>query len=100
LAITEEISNLEVHVQGTVAWSTYDDVLRITHSDGIVGERALCTVVFRKIESAWLYTHKHCSAYSTKPETGLQESSKLTKTHLTSTGASGRRVKFGQEKER
>lgn len=100
VTITEEISHLEVHVEGTVAWSTYDDVLRITHSSGIVGARALCTAVFRKIERAWLYTHEHCSSYSTEPGTGLQERSKLTKTPLTSAGASGRRVKFGEDKER
>jgi ketosteroid isomerase-like protein len=79
LMMTEKISNITVHVSGTVAWATYNDVLTLARQHGTVEEEALCTAILRKTDAGWFYQHEHCSAYPTQPETELRDGSQLTR---------------------
>jgi ketosteroid isomerase-like protein len=79
LIISEQISHIAVHVFGTVAWATYDDVLTIARPQGTAKEEDVCTAIFRKTDRGWLYQHEHCSAYLTHDDTELEDGSRLTR---------------------
>ena len=79
LMMTEQISNITVHMSGTVAWVTYDDVLTLARQHATVEEKALCTAILRKTKAGWLYQHEHCSAYPTQSEKDPRDASELTR---------------------
>ena len=66
LMMTEQISNITVHMSGTVAWVIYDDMLTLARQHATVEEKALCTAILRKTDAGWLYQHEHCSDYPTQ----------------------------------
>lgn len=97
LTITDRVSDIVVHVVGSIAWSTYKEKLTIVHRDGTAEDESLCTAIFIKTDTRWLYQHEHCSSYPTMPATDLQDSSQLTRieSHL-SQGVSGRLLQKGE----
>jgi ketosteroid isomerase-like protein len=56
------VSNVETHVVGSTAWSTYDYVFQAIRDGELEAQdRGKCTAVFRKEASTWLIQHEHCS---------------------------------------
>ena len=61
------VSNLNSHIAGPNAWSTYDYVFQaIKNGELDAQERGKCTSILRKESSGWLIRHEHCS--KTKPQ--------------------------------
>ncbi len=56
-------SNVEVHVASTVAFATYDYLLRFGLGDEVLDESdGRCTSIYQKTGNAWKLRHEHCSS--------------------------------------
>ena len=61
------VSNLNTHISGSTAWSTYDYVFQaIKNGEFDAQDQGKCTSVLRKESAGWLIRHQHCS--KTKPQ--------------------------------
>ena len=61
------ISNLNTHISGSTAWSTYDYVFQaIKNGEFDAQDQGKCTSILRKESAGWLIRHQHCS--KTKPQ--------------------------------
>jgi ketosteroid isomerase-like protein len=78
LVITEQISDIAVHPNGAVAWATYEDRVTIARHGDTTEDAALCTAIFHKTVTGWVYQHEHCSSYPLGNESDPQELTKLT----------------------
>jgi ketosteroid isomerase-like protein len=56
------VSNLNVHMLGQTAWTTYDYVFQAVRKGELEAQDSgLCTALLRQEGSAWLIFHEHCS---------------------------------------
>jgi ketosteroid isomerase-like protein len=56
------VSNLKSGFAGSVGWTTYDYVFQATRNGELEGQDVgKCTTLLRKVGSAWLIFHEHCS---------------------------------------
>ncbi|HKY71026.1 MAG TPA: nuclear transport factor 2 family protein [Nitrospira sp.] len=61
------VSNLNTHISGESAWSTFDYVFQsIRNGELDAQEHGKCTSILRKEREGWLIRHEHCS--KTKPQ--------------------------------
>ena len=61
------VSNLNTHISGSTAWSTYDYVFQaIKNGEFDAQDQGKCTSILRKGSAGWLIRHQHCS--KTKPQ--------------------------------
>lgn len=61
------ISNLNTHISGSTAWSTYNYVFQaIKNGEFDAQDQGKCTSILRKESAGWLIRHQHCS--KTKPQ--------------------------------
>lgn len=61
------VSNLNTHISGSTAWSTYDYVFQaIKNGEFDAQDQGKCTSILRKESAGWLIRHQHCS--KTKPQ--------------------------------
>ena len=61
------VSNLNTHISGSTAWSTYDYVFQaIKNGQFDAQDQGKCTSILRKESAGWLIRHQHCS--KTKPQ--------------------------------
>lgn len=61
------VSNLNTHISGSTAWSTYDYVFQaINNGEFDAQDQGKCTSILRKESAGWLIRHQHCS--KTKPQ--------------------------------
>lgn len=62
LEITDNVQNIQVHVQNKWAWATYDETITLLLDKKPMNEDiSKCTGIFRKHGEWWLYVHEHCS---------------------------------------
>ena len=61
-SINEQISDIAVHTGGALAWATYQDRVTIAAHGGTMDAMTLCTAIFRKTLTGWVYRHEHCSS--------------------------------------
>jgi len=62
VSINEQISDIAVHTGGALAWATYQDRVTIAAQGGTMDAMTLCTAIFRKMLTGWVYRHEHCSS--------------------------------------
>jgi ketosteroid isomerase-like protein len=56
------VSEVKIHVTGSLAWATYDYVFQMVRNGELQGEDVgKCTSLLRKEGSDWLIFHEHCS---------------------------------------
>ena len=79
IVITEQITDLAVHVDVAVAWATYQDRVTIVRDGDTTEYAALCTAILHKTQTEWVYQHEHCSSSSPGNDTDLQERATLTR---------------------
>jgi ketosteroid isomerase-like protein len=84
VVITEQISEIAVHVEGLLAWATYWDRVTIAQHGDISDDVAHCTAIFRKLPTGWVYQHEHCSSHTLDKDAEHNELTKLTR-HLDQT---------------
>jgi len=61
------ISNLNTHISGSTAWSTYDYLFQaIKNGEFDAQDRGKCISILHKETAGWLIRHQHCS--KTKPQ--------------------------------
>ena len=77
VVITEQISDVAVHVDVTMAWARYQDRVTIARHDGTTEYAALCTSIFHKTSRGWVYQHEHCSSYALGNNANLQAQPRL-----------------------
>ena len=77
LTITNRASHIVVHIAGTFAWATYDEILTIEGEQITVDDAGLCTAILTKTTTGWLYQHEHCSSSRTQQNPAIQETSRL-----------------------
>jgi ketosteroid isomerase-like protein len=62
LRFISALSDLKVHVLGSMAWATYDYVFQAVRKGELEGQDSgKCTSLLRKEASSWLIFHEHCS---------------------------------------
>lgn len=62
LRFISALSDLKVHVKGSIAWATYDYVFQAVRKGELEGQDSgKCTSLLRKEASVWLIFHEHCS---------------------------------------
>jgi len=63
IGISKKVSNIKVHVAGSVAWTTYDYTAKIGGGGEVIHESTgLCTAVLAKQGKDWKIVHDHCSS--------------------------------------
>ncbi len=83
LTITNRASHIVVHIAGTFAWATYDEILTIEGEQVTVDDAGLCTAILTKTTTGWLYQHEHCSSSRTQQNPAIQETSSLAGDQIT-----------------
>jgi ketosteroid isomerase-like protein len=78
VVITEQISDIAVHLDGAIAWATYEDRVTVARRGDTTEDAALCTAIFHKMLTGWVYQHEHCSSHPLGNESDTQELTKLT----------------------
>ena len=79
VVITEQITHITVHqVDRTLAWATYQDRVTVVRLGRITEDEALCTAIFHKTLTGWVYQHEHCSSPMLDNEPVPDELTKLT----------------------
>ena len=75
VVISEEITDIQVHLENAVSWATYCDRVTIARDENVTDDTALCTAIFHKTLAGWVYQHEHCSS---KPLENDQDHEELT----------------------
>jgi ketosteroid isomerase-like protein len=83
LTITNRASHIVVHIAGTFAWATYDEILTIEGEQVTVDDAGLCTAILTKTTTGWLYQHEHCSSSRTQQNPAIHETSSLAGDQIT-----------------
>jgi len=79
VVIIEQITNLTVHqLDRTLAWATYQDRVTVVRLGRTTEDEALCTAIFYKTPTGWVYQHEHCSSNVLDQEPEPDELTKLT----------------------
>jgi len=81
VVITEQISEIAVHVEGVLAWATYWDRVTIARHGDTTDDVAHCTAIFHKLPTGWVYQHEHCSSHTLDKDAEQKELTKLAR-HL------------------
>lgn len=62
IGISNRVSNIDVHVNGTLGWATYINLFKLVSNGEVVEDsQSKCTAIFQKKEAEWLILHEHCS---------------------------------------
>jgi|SRR5215831_7586565 len=78
VVISEEITDIRVHLDNALSWATYWDRVTIVRDGNMTDDMALCTAIFQKTPAGWVYQHEHCSSKPLENDQDHEEKTNLT----------------------